>query len=236
MFMDRLEETRFVVALAADDIHVPEGQSASKNWRFALDHPTILLHVIGCVDRRGPRSVGPRAIPGEPQQPRLAISPTKPIRVRIYRPYPCHRCSAAPSTSKAIESAHSAASILIATNRSRRLSSPSGCRECRAPDGLLLNVLGRSSLCHRAVLVPRPQVPCHYHRQPSRTSHLSRSDSDICIYQNCWRSRIIRLSHQIAACTRRRNPVTRTGIVQGVDHEPDHRCRLLHGRRHHRRP
>ena len=50
--MDRLEETRFVVALAADDIHVPEGQSASKNWRFALDHPTILLHVIANASSR----------------------------------------------------------------------------------------------------------------------------------------------------------------------------------------
>jgi hypothetical protein len=35
-----------VVALAAADVHVPKGQSASKNWRFTLDHPTILLHVI----------------------------------------------------------------------------------------------------------------------------------------------------------------------------------------------
>lgn len=35
-----------VVALAAADVHVPKGRSASKNWGFALDHPTIVLHII----------------------------------------------------------------------------------------------------------------------------------------------------------------------------------------------
>lgn len=35
-----------VVVLAAFNITIPAGKSAASNWRFALTHPTILLHVI----------------------------------------------------------------------------------------------------------------------------------------------------------------------------------------------
>jgi peptidoglycan/LPS O-acetylase OafA/YrhL len=34
-----------VVALAAVDVRFPKGRSASKNWHFAIDHPTVLLHI-----------------------------------------------------------------------------------------------------------------------------------------------------------------------------------------------
>jgi hypothetical protein len=35
-----------VVALAAANVRFPKGPSSSKNWSFAFDHPTILLHII----------------------------------------------------------------------------------------------------------------------------------------------------------------------------------------------
>jgi hypothetical protein len=35
-----------VVALAAFNITIPAGKSATSNWKFVLTHPTILLHVI----------------------------------------------------------------------------------------------------------------------------------------------------------------------------------------------
>jgi peptidoglycan/LPS O-acetylase OafA/YrhL len=35
-----------VVILASFNIAIPPGKSAASNWRFALTHPTILLHVI----------------------------------------------------------------------------------------------------------------------------------------------------------------------------------------------
>jgi cytochrome bd-type quinol oxidase subunit 2 len=35
-----------VVALAAYNITFPAGKSASSNWTFVLNHPTLLLHVI----------------------------------------------------------------------------------------------------------------------------------------------------------------------------------------------
>lgn len=35
-----------VVALAAFNVTIPAGKSAASNWKFALTHPTILLHVI----------------------------------------------------------------------------------------------------------------------------------------------------------------------------------------------
>ena len=38
-----------VVALAAFNITIPAGKSAASNWKFALSHPTILLHVIAAT-------------------------------------------------------------------------------------------------------------------------------------------------------------------------------------------
>jgi hypothetical protein len=35
-----------IVALAAFNVTIPAGKSAASNWKFALTHPTILLHVI----------------------------------------------------------------------------------------------------------------------------------------------------------------------------------------------
>jgi hypothetical protein len=35
-----------VVALASFNITIPAGKSAASNWKFALTHPAILLHVI----------------------------------------------------------------------------------------------------------------------------------------------------------------------------------------------
>jgi hypothetical protein len=34
------------VALAAFNVTIPAGKSAASNWKFALTHPAILLHVI----------------------------------------------------------------------------------------------------------------------------------------------------------------------------------------------
>jgi uncharacterized membrane protein YozB (DUF420 family) len=38
-----------VIALVAYDITIPKGRSSSKNWRFVLTHPTILLHIVFAV-------------------------------------------------------------------------------------------------------------------------------------------------------------------------------------------
>jgi hypothetical protein len=38
-----------VVALVAYNITIPARESASRNWRFVLTHPTILLHVVAAV-------------------------------------------------------------------------------------------------------------------------------------------------------------------------------------------
>lgn len=38
-----------VVALAGFNITIPADRSAASNWRFALTHPTILLHVIAAA-------------------------------------------------------------------------------------------------------------------------------------------------------------------------------------------
>ena len=38
-----------VIALVAYDIKIPKGRSSSKNWHFALTHPTILLHIVFAV-------------------------------------------------------------------------------------------------------------------------------------------------------------------------------------------
>ncbi|MGO8875438.1 MAG: hypothetical protein ACLQNG_06705 [Acidimicrobiales bacterium] len=35
-----------VVALAAANVSIPKGRSSSKNWHFALAHPTVLLHIV----------------------------------------------------------------------------------------------------------------------------------------------------------------------------------------------
>ena len=38
-----------VVALVSYDITIPTGESAGRNWKFVLTHPTILLHVIAAT-------------------------------------------------------------------------------------------------------------------------------------------------------------------------------------------
>jgi membrane protein DedA with SNARE-associated domain len=38
-----------VVALVSYDITIPAGESAGRNWKFVLTHPTILLHVIAAT-------------------------------------------------------------------------------------------------------------------------------------------------------------------------------------------
>ena len=38
-----------IVALVSYDITIPAGQSADRNWRFVLTHPTLLLHVVAAV-------------------------------------------------------------------------------------------------------------------------------------------------------------------------------------------
>ncbi len=38
-----------VVALAAFNVTIPAGKSASSNWKFVATHPTILLHVISAT-------------------------------------------------------------------------------------------------------------------------------------------------------------------------------------------
>jgi uncharacterized membrane protein YozB (DUF420 family) len=37
------------VALVAYNITIPAGESAGRNWRFVLTHPTILLHIVAAV-------------------------------------------------------------------------------------------------------------------------------------------------------------------------------------------
>ena len=38
-----------VVALVSYDITIPAGESAGRNWRFVLTHPTILLHIVAAA-------------------------------------------------------------------------------------------------------------------------------------------------------------------------------------------